>query len=266
MKNNLVKHILTAAVSLSFGAAAATVDSPWCTINSPDQIAPDSVIEVEITLKNDAPAGLKVGGDLHFANDKGAYLGFAAWGGNPKPLEPGQKATFRYRIPKWKEGADTVFAQFFLTPATWKEKVREHRSASIRLGSTAPQSTPETETATAAPAVRKKEGSWCTIETPAQVAKDGTFHVKLTLKKDIPAGMKVGGDIHLKNSDTGAYVGYGAWGGATKPATPGETLTFTYRVPALKSGANAVFIHYYLSPSTWQEKVKDQPSELIAVK
>ena len=107
-----------------------------------------------------------------------------------------------------------MFAQFFLTPATWKEKVREHRSAPIRLGSTAPQSTPEKETATAAPAVRKKEGSWCTIETPAQVAKDGTFHVKLTLKKDIPAGMKVGGDIHLKNSDTGAYVGYGAWGGA----------------------------------------------------
>ena len=57
MKNNLVKHILTAAVSLSFGATAATVDSPWCTINSPDQVAADDVIEVEISLKNDAPAG-----------------------------------------------------------------------------------------------------------------------------------------------------------------------------------------------------------------
>lgn len=91
MKNNLVKHILTAAVSLSFGATAATVDSPWCTINSPDQVAADDVIEVEISLKNDAPAGLKLGGDLHFSNDKGAYLGFAAWGGNPKPLEPGKK-------------------------------------------------------------------------------------------------------------------------------------------------------------------------------
>lgn len=193
MKNNLVKHILTAAVSLSFGATAATVDSPWCTINSPDQVAADDVIEVEISLKNDAPAGLKLGGDLHFSNDKGAYLGFAAWGGNPKPLEPGKKTTFRYRIPKLKEGADAVFAQFFLTPATWKEKVREHRSAPIRLAATAPQSAPETETAAAAPAVRQKEGSWCTIETPAQVAKDGTFHVKLTLKKDIPTGMKVGG-------------------------------------------------------------------------
>ncbi|PVY29761.1 cupredoxin domain-containing protein [Victivallis vadensis] len=255
MKNNLVKHILTAAISLSFGAAAATVDSPWCTINSPEQIAADSVIEVEITLKNDAPAGLKIGGDLHFSNDKGAYLGFAAWGGEPKPLEPGRKATFRYRIPKLKEGVSTVFAQFFLTPATWKEKVKEHRSAPIRLTSTAPQSAPAAETAAAETAVRKKEGSWCTIETPAQVAKDGTFNVKLTLKKDIPAGMKVGGDIHLKNSDTGAYVGYGAWGGATKTATPGEMLTFTYRVPALKSGANAVFIHYYLSPSTLLSKI-----------
>lgn len=91
MKNNLVKHILTAAVSLSFVAAAATVDSPWCTINSPEQIAADSVIEVEITLKNDAPAGLKIGGDLHFSNDKGAYLGFAAWGGSPNRWNPAGK-------------------------------------------------------------------------------------------------------------------------------------------------------------------------------
>lgn len=265
MKNNLVRHILTAAVSLSIGATAATVDSPWCTINSPDQVAADGVIEVEIALKNDAPAGLKIGGDLHFSNDKGAYLGFAAWGGNPKSLEPGRKITFRYRIPKLKEGANTVFAQFLLTPATWKEKVKEHRSAPIRLVSSAPQPAAPAEKPETA-AVRKKEGAWCTIETPAQVAKDGTFSVKLTLKKEIPAGMKVGGDIHFKNSDTGAYVGYGAWGGATKPAAPGETLTFTYRVPALKSGANAVFIHYYLSPATWQERVKDQPSELIAVK
>lgn len=263
MKNNLVRHILTAAVSFSISAAAATEDSPWCTIKTPDQISANGEIEVELALKNNAPAGLKVGGDLHFVNDKGAYLGFAAWGGNPKPLEPGQKTTFRYRISKWKEGANSVFVQFFLTPGTWKEKVKEHRSAPIRRVST-PSAPAQAATETAA--VRKKDYAWCTIETPVQVAKDGTFSAKITLKKDIPSGMKIGGDIHLKNSDTGGYAGYGAWGGPTKTATPGATLVFTYRVPTLKGGANAIFIHYYLSPSTRKERVKDQPSELIAVK
>ena len=102
MKNNLVKHILTAAVSLSFGATAATVDSPWCTINSPDQVAADDVIEVEISLKNDAPAGLKVGGDLHFANDKGPISDSPPGAGIPNRWNPARKPRSATAFPNGK--------------------------------------------------------------------------------------------------------------------------------------------------------------------
>ena len=244
MKKFFAKYIWILAISLGIAvnATAETIDSSWCTIKTPDQaVAEGQSFEIEFMLKENAPAGLKTGGDLHFSDEKGAYLGFAAWGGEPRALKPGEKALFRYRLPKLKSGASCVYAQFFLAPTNWDDRVKEQRSADIPIFLASAKQPAD------AGAVRTKESDWCIIETPFRAEANGSFQTRVTLKKTAPAGLKIGGDIHLKNADTGAYLGYGSWGGPAKSVTPGESVTFTYQMPQLKSGANAVFIHYYLS-------------------
>ena len=230
MKKFFTRYIWIFALSLgsAVDTTAETVDSSWCTIRTPDQpVAEGQSLEIEFVLKEAAPAGLKTGGDLHFSDEKGAYLGFAAWGGEPRALKPGEKALFRYRLPKLKPGASRVYAQFFLAPTNWDDKVKEQRSASI------PISLSGLKQPTDAGAVRTKEGDWCIIETPIRTEANASFQTRVTLKKTAPSGLKIGGDIHLKNSGTGAYLGYGSWGGPSKPVAPGESVTFTYRVPRL---------------------------------
>lgn len=105
---------------------------------------------------------------------------------------------------------------------------------------------------------------WCRIETPEVVQAKGKFTVKFQLKAGAPANLKVGGDLHLLKQN-GHYIGFGAWGGEAKAVAPGTVTEFSYTVPAMRSGSDAVLVHYYLSSSGWGERVKDAPSARIKV-
>lgn len=105
---------------------------------------------------------------------------------------------------------------------------------------------------------------WCRIETPDSVKARENFSVKVLLKQGAPADLKLGGDIHLMKQD-GTYLGFGAWGGPPRNATPGSVTEFHYRMPAMKNGANTVIVHYFLTKNGWAERVKDVPSPRIRV-
>ncbi len=102
---------------------------------------------------------------------------------------------------------------------------------------------------------------WCSVVCPQMAGAGQKFTIKVTLK-EVPAGTKLGGDIHLVKPD-GTYLTYGAWGGDPRAVKAGETVSMTYTMPESKDGSGGVIVHYFLSPKGWNEKVKDGASPAI---
>lgn len=121
--SDLLAGLLLAFVVLALPpvtlAEEKTMDCDWCSITYPEKVEPDAIFSVKVTPKK-IPSGMKIGGDLHKAKP-GTYLGFAAWGGDPKPAKTGETLTFRYRMPAFESedlGAQPIY---FLTTKGWDE-------------------------------------------------------------------------------------------------------------------------------------------------
>ncbi len=252
----VIMSVVLSGVTSLFGAV---LESDWCRMETPDRVGPGEKFSVKLELKKDIPSGMKIGGDIHLKKQTGEYLGFGSWGGDPKPAEPGEKMIFHYRMPEMKNGSDAVVIQYFLSSKDWDNRVKEAVSPEIKV-----ESKEKTKVPADVDGKKVMDTDWCRIEIPESVKLKGNFSVKLQLKKDIPPGMKVGGDLHLQKQ-TGEYLGFGSWGGDPKPAKPGQEIVFHYRMPEMKNGSDMVIIHYFLSPKGWDERVKEAVSPGIKV-
>ena len=112
---------------------AAVVETDWCRIEAPDSVKVQESFSVKVFLKKEAPAGLKLSGDIHLMKQDGTYLGFGAWGGAPRDAAPGSVTEFRYRMPAMKNGADTAIVHYFLTKSGWTERVKDVPSPRIKV-------------------------------------------------------------------------------------------------------------------------------------
>ena len=99
--------------------AEQVVESDWLTIKAPERAVPGQDFEVKITPKK-IPDGMKIGGDLHWSQ-KGNYIGYASWGGAPKPAKSGETLVFRYRMPDYQADDKGVQPIYFLTTKGWDE-------------------------------------------------------------------------------------------------------------------------------------------------
>ncbi|MDO4575131.1 MAG: sugar-binding protein [Planctomycetia bacterium] len=128
LKNVGVMLVLLAGWSLGLWAEDApkkkTFSCDWCTIAYPEKAIPEQKFEVQVTPTCDVPEGMKIGGDLHHATAK-TYLGFAAWGGTPKPAKKGQTLTFTYKMPTYKTDEQGAQPIFFLTSKGWDEATKK---------------------------------------------------------------------------------------------------------------------------------------------
>ena len=112
---------------------ATVVETDWCRIEAPDSVKVQEDFSVKVFLKQGAPAGLKLGGDIHLLKQDGTYLGFGAWGGAPRDAAPGSVTEFRYRMPPMKNGSDTAIVHYFLTKSNWAERVKDVPSPRIKV-------------------------------------------------------------------------------------------------------------------------------------
>lgn len=112
---------------------AAVVETDWCRIEAPDSVKVQENFSVKVFLKQGAPAGLKLGGDIHLLKQDGTYLGFGAWGGTPRDAAPGSVTEFQYRMPPMKNGADTAIVHYFLTKNGWAERAKDVPSPRIKV-------------------------------------------------------------------------------------------------------------------------------------
>jgi len=99
--------------------AEQVVETDWLKIEAPEKAVPGQPFEVKVTPKK-IPDGLKIGGDLHWSQ-KGNYLGFQSWGGNPKPAKSGETLVFRYRMADYESDEKGVQPIYFLTTNGWNE-------------------------------------------------------------------------------------------------------------------------------------------------
>ncbi len=96
-----------------------TKDFDWCTVVYPEKVIPGQNFSVKITPKK-IPDGQKIGGDIHHAKAN-AYIGFAAWGGNPKPAKSGETLTFTYKMTDYRSDDQGCQPIFYLTNNGWNE-------------------------------------------------------------------------------------------------------------------------------------------------
>lgn len=157
--------VLCALACLPF-ASAGSVSADWCTIESPDKVGAEQKFTVKVTIK-DVPAGLKLGGDLHFAGPNGNYGGYAKWGGNAKAAKTGDVLTLTYTMPPQKEGMEGVNIFFYLSAKGFNEAKKKANSAVIKYDGAYvnPNAKPDTVTF-------KK--SWIKLGTPVKTANPGT--------------------------------------------------------------------------------------------
>lgn len=227
-------------------------ESDWCTLVYPEKVVPGELFYVKVTPKK-IPEGLKIGGDLHNAKPD-AYLGFAAWGGDPKPAKNGETLTFQYRMPEFvseNQGAQPIF---FLTNKGWDEATKK---------AFCPVILPDTSTLFASGGGGKNgvlDRDWCSIEAPEKAAPGETFYVKVTLKKDLN-GMKFGGDLHNAKKD--AYLGFAAWGGDLKSGKKGDTLIFRYKMPDYVADDQGVQPIFFATDQGWDEAKEKAPGPVI---
>ena len=102
--------------------------------------------------------------------------------------------------------------------------------------------------------------SWCSITYPEKVIPGQKFTVSVTLKT-IPAGLKLGGDIH--HAKKNAYLGVASWGGNPQATQSGKTLTFKYKMPDYKSDDQGCQPIFFLTSKGWNEAVKKAPGPVI---
>lgn len=227
------------ACGLSAAAVAAVKEFDWAKIETPDAWAPDTPLEVKVTLKGSVPAGVQVCSHLQWMK-KAGWGGMLSWVPG-KAAESGKTYTFTHK-PKMRADLDRINCLFFLAPGgDFKRKTKSVNIGVPLPGGKLPGAAPAT---TKPDSVTFKKSYIWLEEAPKPTRKGDSLTLKIRYKLDpsdtwsdkptqlqcMPLGPWIDnpdGTVNKKRH----HVGYPGLGTQVKPVEPGEhVIEFSWKL------------------------------------